>query len=496
MKKTISEITAFLLLISTAILAFDIQSAKALEPPATQWSRTYGGTSNDGASSMVLTGDGGYAIAGWTYSFGAGEGDFWLVKTDANGMEQWNQTYGGTGRDGAQSLVQTSDGGYAITGFTGSFGAGYARWDCYLVKTDPNGNMEWNKTYGGGNEDYGYSIIQTSDGGYAIAGQTLSFGAGSSDGWLIKTCPDGTMDWIKTYGGAGWDGMFSLVQTSDGGYAMAGFTGTVLVEDFWVVKTDANGIVQWDLTFGGAGRDILRSLAQTGDEGYVAVGYTSPFPPPGPFDACLVKIDANGIIQWSKTYGGENDEYALSGVQSSDGGYAVAGIAGSPDAGTSDFWIFKTDADGSMQWIQTCGGADRDEAYSVVQADDGGYAIAGYTKSFGAGNFDIWLIKLAPEAISWECIFEDTKRDTTLKISTDDKCFQFVASDKTFGVKHDSNMHVVQYPYFTCITICFADGEIKLAAYALDGKFDCCIACAKNIHTGKTHLLIDTPGIE
>ena len=154
-----------------------------------EWSQTYGGTDGDYAHSLVETSDGGYTIAGWTNSFGAGKGDFWLVKTDSYGNIEWNQTYGGTDGDYAHSLVETLDGGYALAGDTGS--SDMESLDVWLVKADIQGNMEWNKTYGGTNADYAYSLVQTSDGGYAIAGGTSSFGPGDANFWLIKTDAQG-----------------------------------------------------------------------------------------------------------------------------------------------------------------------------------------------------------------------------------------------------------------------------------------------------------------
>jgi FlaG/FlaF family flagellin (archaellin) len=159
--------------------------ALAEEPPVTMWNQTYGETAYDMAYSLVATSDGGYAIAGRTYSFGAGMDDFWLVKTDVSGNMEWNRTYGGPNIDIAFSMVATSDGGYALAGYTGSFGAGAE--DFWLVKTDAYGNMEWNQTYGGTGDDTARFLIATLDGGYAIVGSTSSFGAGDRDFWLVKT---------------------------------------------------------------------------------------------------------------------------------------------------------------------------------------------------------------------------------------------------------------------------------------------------------------------
>jgi predicted secreted protein len=208
------------------------------------FAQTYGGTSGDGGFSVVQTIDRGYAIAG-TISSGAGGADFWLVKTDAAGTLQWNQTYGGTDLDLARSVVETSDGGYTIAGETLSYGAGGM--DFWLVKTDATGNAQWNQRYGGTNDDYGRSVVETSDGGYTIAGWTASYGAGGMDFWLVKTDAAGNAQWNQTYGGTDSDQGLSVVETSDGGYAITGYTMSFGAgdSDVWLVKTGVGSGLTW-----------------------------------------------------------------------------------------------------------------------------------------------------------------------------------------------------------------------------------------------------------
>jgi predicted secreted protein len=206
-------------------------------PSTGGWSKTYGRTGEDEAYSLAQTGDGGYALAGTTDSFGAGDYDFWLVKTDASGNAQWNKTYGGIGYEWAYALVQTTDGGYALAGRTES--SGPSSGDFWLVKADSNGEMQWNKTYGGTGDEWTQALVQTGDGGYALAGATSSFGAGDYDFWLVKTDVNGNAQWNKTYGATSGDIGYALVQTADGGYALAGREDG----DFWLVKTDADGVV-------------------------------------------------------------------------------------------------------------------------------------------------------------------------------------------------------------------------------------------------------------
>jgi len=397
-RKVVTGIMLTLLLVGALTWVFDSSSA-SYQPPATQWNKTYGGTGTDFAYSVVQTGDGGYALAGETRSYGAGFADFWLVKTDSSGNMQWNKTYGGTGTDVAYSVVQTGDGGYALAGQTDSYGGGGMNF--WLVKTDSSGNMQWNKTYVGTGLDEAYSMVQTGDGGYALAGDTTSYGPGDRDFWLVKTDSSGNIQWNKTYGGASSDLASSVVQTGDGGYALAGYTDFYTIPglaDFWLVKTDSSGNMQWNKTYGGAGSDVAQSVVQTGDGGYALAGYTRSYGA-GSYNFWLVKTDSSGNIQWNKTYVGAAFDVASSVVQTGDGGYALAGQTDSYGAGISDFRLVKTDSSGNMQWNKTYGGAGTDVASSMVQTGDGGYALAGGTDSYGAGSYDFWLIKLAPEVV-------------------------------------------------------------------------------------------------
>jgi len=412
----------FVLLCSSLVVSVDAAST---------WQNTYGGNSGEGAYSIVETPDGGYALAGVTSSFGAGGGDAWLVKTDLAGNMQWSRTYGEESfTDIAFSLVATSDGGYALGGvLNGSIESG----DFWLIKTDESGIKEWSKTYGGAGSDEAFSLVQASDGGYALAGYTGSFGAGGNDFWLVKTDAAGNMQWNKTYGGAGFDFPRSLVATSDGGYAIAGMTHHITDEEiefpillgnadqtyeggdatnqtyylsyevFWLVKTDALGNVEWNQTYGEKGQSFAYSVIETSDGGFALAGYTTAFGA-GSFDFWLVKTDEFGNIEWNQTYGGTDFEIAKSLVATSDGGFAMAGVTWSFSAGEGDFWLVKTDMFGNMEWNQTYGGIKDDSAWSLVATSDGGFAMAGVTYSFPAAGFsDVWFIKtdedgVAPEA--------------------------------------------------------------------------------------------------
>ena len=362
--------------------------------PSPHFCKTIRGPENEWGNSLIQTADGGYAIAGTTTSFGAGLSDAYLVKLDANGNLQWTKTIGGKEFEDGYSLIQTADGGYAIAGATNSFGAG--GYDVYVVKLDANGNLQWTKTIGGKKEDVGLmSLIQTSDGGYAIAGATNSFGAGNGDVYVVKLDANGKLQWTKTIGGPGDEIGFSLIQTSDGGYAIAGSTFSFGAgdEDVYVVKLDANGNLQWTKTIGGPKREWGSSLIQTADGGYAIAGTTTSFGAGGE-DVYVIKLDASGNLQWTKTIGGKKEDAGISLIQTSDGGYAIAGYTKSFGAGGEDVYVVKLDADGKLQWTKTIGGENDDRGFSIIQTSDDGYAIAGSTTSFGARGRDVYVIKL------------------------------------------------------------------------------------------------------
>jgi hypothetical protein len=358
------------------------------------WNRTYGGAMEDCAYSAIQTPDGGFALAGYACSFGAGGADFWLVKTGYLGNMQWNKTYGGPGNDEAHSITQTPDGGYAILGTTDSFGAGGS--DFWLVKTDSSGNMLWNKTYGDASNDDGWSIKETVDGNLLLAGWTASFGMGSGDFWLVKTDQYGNELWNKTYGGAFFDFANCVQQTSDGGYVLAGSTYSfgAAGSDFWLVKTDDAGNEQWNKTYGGPSNDYGFSVVQTLDGKYAIVGSTSSFGA-GVYDFWLVKTDQFGNMLWNKTYGEIGYDEAWAVIQTGDHGFILAGWTESFGAGKSDCWLIATDESGNPQWNVTWGGADYDYAYSALQCSDGSFILAGETQSFGAGSGDFLLLKVS-----------------------------------------------------------------------------------------------------
>jgi len=393
---------AVILIMSILFLTLATSCMPADSEPAEEWNRTFGGSDSDFGEFVQQTSDGGYIITGHTNSFGVGGYDLWLIKTDLDGNEEWNKTFGGSGWDMGYSVQQTSDGGYIVTGVT-NLDLNSDIWgDVWLIKTDSAGKEEWNKTFGssGGDEGRGYSVQQTSDGGYiiSITWYTESYGSYDSDIWLIKTDSDGKEEWNKTYGGSDYDVSYSIQQTSDGGYIISGYTmsyGTGS-RDIWLIKTDAEGNEMWNKTFGGSGWDEGNSVRQTSDGGYIIAGYTYPYGS-SEQDLWLIKTDSDGNEEWNKTFGGSDNDVGYSVQQTSDSGYTITGYTKSYGAGYQDIWLIKTDSDGKEEWDKTFGGSGYDVGYSMQQTSDGGYIITGYTESYGAGGWDLWLIKIEPE---------------------------------------------------------------------------------------------------
>lgn len=377
------------------VFILGVGSSAYSQVPDTLWSQTFGGSDKDIVSGVQQTSDGGYIIIGSTMSFGAGQYDIYLIKADASGIEQWTKTFGGSDYDFGRSVQQTSDGGYILTGYTQSFGVGSS--NVYLIKTDDTGNELWSMTYGGINGDEGSSVQQTSDGGYIIGGRTYSYAVGVTDAYMIKTDASGTEQWSQTFGGIRHDNCNSIQQTSDGGFILVGSSDSFGPGPYWydiyLIKTDNTGEEQWSEIIDENIFDLGKSVQQTTDGGYIIAGTTTDYDSIAG-DAILVKTNDTGTVQWVETYGKDNWDSGYDVQQSSDGGYIIVGYSLSTATGIEDVYLIKADASGNEQWSKFIGGSFEDMGSSVRQTEDGGYIIAGITESFGAGDFDIWLIKL------------------------------------------------------------------------------------------------------
>jgi len=376
------------------------------------WIRTFGGTNEDGGSSIKQTSDGGFIMAGYTSYNNTAVTEAWLIKTDSEGNKLWQKTFANIDYDwiplplldlldffwqeafgrelseSADSVQQTNDGGYIISGSTRLKGAGGN--DAWLIKTDSQGNEQWQKTFGGGRDDWASSVQQTSDGGYILAGGKASSSMGYADAWLIKTDSQGNEIWQKTFGGKGEDWASSVQQTSDGGYIIAGLIYSYDANDFsaLLIKTDSQGNKLWQKTF--SGRSQLYCIAgpvqQTSDGGYITGMVAS-----RNSEARLIKTDSVGRKIWEKSLVGTNFRDICSLQQTSDDGYIITGIS---LLGPRNFnaWLIKTDSEGNELWRKIFGGLKNDWAFSVQQISNG-YIMAGKTESSGSGSSDAWLIK-------------------------------------------------------------------------------------------------------
>lgn len=309
------------------------------------WSKTYGSTDIDYGWTVDLTSDGGFIVGAHSGSFGLGSHDVYLLKCDSVGNLEWTRVYGGGAADGAYSMQETTDSGFIIASHTSSFGAG--QHEVYLIKTDSSGDTTWTRSYGGTGGDYLRSVQQTTDGGYITASETFSFGAGNADVYLVKTDSLGNLEWAKTYGGAGADYGYSVCQTTDGGFITCGYTTSAGAGGFDVLllKTDALGNVAWSKTYGGISFDYGYEVRQTADGGFVVCGHSGILDVAG--DVYLLRTDSLGDLLWSRSIGGAGSDYGWMVEETLDSGFAIAGCTSSFGAGGSDVLLIKTDASGA-----------------------------------------------------------------------------------------------------------------------------------------------------
>ncbi|MCK5031465.1 MAG: hypothetical protein KAR64_08365, partial [Thermoplasmatales archaeon] len=321
---------------------------KCFAPPSIIWNKTYGGNSLDWGWSISKTNDGGFIIGGETVSFSAGSYDAFLIKTDSNGNEEWNKTFGGSAKDGCRAVQQTQDGGYILTGYADSYGCpGHDYW---LIRTDENGDELWNYTYGGQSSDAAVSVIQTSAGDFVMAGYSYTNSYGGKDVWIVKTDENGNELWSYHYGGIGNDQGMSIVESTDGGYVIAGYTSSFGSggTDMWLVKIDINGGYDWDQCFGGNDDDWAGSIDLTLEGGYIISGDTKSYGNGG-YDVWVIKTDNNGIEEWNQVFGDGNcHETGYCIKQTSDGGYIISGTKFIVNHDNALF--IKTDINGNEEW--------------------------------------------------------------------------------------------------------------------------------------------------
>jgi parallel beta-helix repeat protein len=363
---------------------------------------------------------------------------------------EWQKTFPNAG-DTANCIIQTGDGGYAVVG-EGNSKSGNPTG--FLFKLGSSGNMQWNKSYSTGNL---VAVVQTRDGGYALDGVSV----------LIKTDSEGNVQWNKTFSDAY---VASMLQTRDGGYVLAGYIGGS--SDFWLAKLDSAGTLLWTKTFGGTGTDRAYSVVQTNDGGYAVAGETNSFSVGGEYDFWLVKTDAAGNEQWNKTFGGVGgDSEANSVIQTSDGGYVLAGDTNAYGLGGYDAWLIKTDSSGNLIWTRTYGGTGElpnfygnltgfpvagsngnadDYANSLIQTSDGGLAFVGsspYEPGAGTSYTLVWLVKTDSAGnTQWNETFGGPFQSWAGNslIETSDGAFAIAGYDQEPGFPWQGNYYVVK----------------------------------------------------
>ena len=419
---------------------------------AIEWQKSYGGTANETQPDLQYGVNGGLIMAGGTQSTDGdvtgyrGNGDMWIVNTDANGNLNWEKCLGSSGSDIANRIL-TLSGGYITIGAAGAgdgdvttFRGGYG--DAWLVKLSNTGSIVWQKTYGGSGNDMGYSVKTTIDGGYIFCGLTTSTDGdvagnhGNTDAWVVKLYDTGGIEWQKCYGGSQTDEGLNILTTKDSGYILLAstqsadgdVTGYHDSTDIWVVKLSATGDIVWQKCLGGTGTDVAFSIVQTYDGGYLVAGGTESKDGDvtfnhGKSDVWLVKLTSAGAVSWQKTYGGSSADGSFAARQTTDSGYVVAGSTISTDGDVSglhihapqvsDYWLLKVNNTGKLIWQKCLGGTGTDGAYGVYQASDSEYVVAGQSASkdgdvtgvHGTLTYDYWAVKVV-------------ERDSTTSIQT------------------------------------------------------------------------------
>jgi len=360
---------------------------------AVAFAKSYGGTRYDVGYSVQQTSDGGYIMAGLYTPSASDPGDVILIKVDSLGNVVWSKRYGGPREERAFSVKQTSDGGYITVARTRSF-VDTIRWDVLLIKTYPNGNLQWARVYSNRFlDDEPSDVIETSDGGYLVVGGAQP-GSGSTNVILVmKINSSGDLQWVRWFGDTIYqDQAYSVKRTSDGGYIVAGRTGSYGSgnADIFLMKLDGSGNVVWARAYGRSGPDFGYDVQITSDGGFVVVGY---YTSSGDTNAIIVKTNSSGNVQWYRVLGGTQMDAFYSVKQTSDGGFIATGITKSFGSGNEDVFLARFNSSGALQWSKTYGGSQWDHASSIQQTSEGGYVMLGRTRSFTAGNFDFFLIK-------------------------------------------------------------------------------------------------------
>ncbi len=440
--------------------------------------KTYGGSRQDYGFGLVATDDGGFAMVGHSNSYGSQDFNVLLTKLDASGNILWSRLYGGAGGEEGLKLVQTSDGGFAICGKTNSYGAG--DFDALLIKTDGNGNLQWMKAYGGLAEEHLVNLRETRDHGFILSGSTLSYGQGNWDMLFIKTDSVGDTLWTKIIGGINSDQGTDAEETNDGGYIFLGRQASwgSGSSDVFIMKTNAAGDSTWSRALGGLSYEEGIKVKQTKDRGYIVTGASTSFTNTS-YDVYLNKLDSVGNLTWSKLYAGIHNDATYDVLELEDGGYIVTGETESfgnnharpaPPSkevqsitlpvsvlGTdhSNVLVIRTDANGDTLWARAYGGDSLDEAYTIVQTADSGFATIAFSTTFSNDSIDYYLIKSDKNGYSG-C--DETPAPLTIFIPA--TVIMTIVPQITSGLNVTGAFNVPTMPVVTQHDICSAFTEI------------------------------------
>jgi uncharacterized delta-60 repeat protein len=353
----------------------------------------------------------------------------------------------------AGSLVQSTDGSYVITRPFNS--AGVTDWLVFNMGVD--GTPGWATVFGDAQTDHSHAIAKAADNGFVITGEAQSY---PQNLFVLKLSSNGGYEWLKTFGGAGYNQGHSIILTTDGGFAVAGFTSSSGAGgyDFLVLKLTSDGSLTWAKTYGGTNDDIAHSIIQTADGGFLVTGWTKSFYLGGSSNLFVLKLAADGSLSWAKIVWGINDEEPgtpSSIIQSPDGGFIIVGYTRSAGVGGSDAFVVKLASDGSLLWAKTIGGVGDDRANAVVQTPDGGVVFAGATSSFGSGGADFFIVKMdANGTLLWAKTFGDVSDNAAVSLirAQDGDLAIMGISDVNFVLlKLDSNG---DYPGGGCVMPC------------------------------------------
>lgn len=410
------------------------------QAPNIEWQKCLGGTGSDAAMNIKQTSDGGYISVGFTTSIDGditlnhGGQDLWVQKVNSTGVLQWQKSFGGSLDDYGRGIITTADGGYLISGMTcsndgdvsGNHTSSSGYWDAWLIKISSTGIIQWQKCYGSTGTESAECVIQTSDGGYVFSGYCqvnngdVTGNHGNWDIWCVKVNSTGILQWQKSLGGTGEDRCYKIKATNDGGYIISGYTvsfnGDVVGNhgnnDAWILKLSSTGTLQWQKCYGGLNIEQADGISLTSDGGYIFVGKSNSSDGDvtlnnGNQDIWVVKISNTGILQWQKSFGGSNSDYAHEILQTTDGGYIITAATSSNDInvsghhGSSDAWVLKIDGVGTLIWQKCLGSSSIDIGHDIQITTDGGLIVAGNggtnngdVSGCHGGLYDVWLVKL------------------------------------------------------------------------------------------------------